>query len=293
MAAKNQIIWHGKTSGLTEQAECEISRRGDGEGTTITLVGTWEDCLANAPVPGNTIQPYKGIVVPPVTIRRTAGGKGTITVKMDTHPESGDKEGEPLGEPQYETDYATAEQPLSCSPRYNEESQFGATMSTPLNFACSEPPKGWAGDKTAAREALKDIFSGAKTWEGTVAQLIEVYKNLKLGEKVLVATLMGNAAADRLMYDYFELYDKGTDCIRNSVPVLRKTTQLTGPVTPGRIDVQQTPQGFKKLPKTKSGKSFVWVKTADRQGFGQRGPCQRTEEWSGFDHVDERVFPKG
>lgn len=88
---------------------------------------------------------------------------------------------------------------------------------------------------------------------------------------------------------YAELVMKGVQEYFVQVPVVRRTSQaaLNDTQTVSRCGQREDPPQFASL-------AAAWLKTADRWSRDSKhGSWQHHEEWSGFDSLDETLYPTG
>lgn len=88
-----------------------------------------------------------------------------------------------------------------------------------------------------------------------------------------------------LAVSFFDKCEKGNDQYAMSRPVVRRTRRSRSTLTPGPLNIRQTPPAFASL-------ATVWKKTADRvTRTGRQHTWEQFEEWTGFDSLDTDLYP--
>lgn len=257
MSAKRTARWRGSTE-ITEHPESpEWDFNNDDEVCTKTFEGPYALLLSKRPAIGSALEGVPaGFTVDRVKIKRHKSTKGTMTIILTHSPSSSPDAGEEP--PKYEVEWVEVQKPVEQHPIFHS-GEFSLSIQDWTDVAA------WEDEPDAAlrREFMYKGADGDDVILGTPAR--------KLAEKKA----------------------HGTTSYMVFPPVLRRTqarrTNVSSSAAGGR---QDPPEEFGTLPKQPNGSAYVWFKTADRSvRAGKNGKWQRVEEWTGFDHIDEDLYP--
>lgn len=226
--------------------------------TTATrrFVGTFADCLAAAPTPGQAYQdlPIDGLRVINATVTAGRGGVAELVVELSTRIGGGGGGGQ--NDPAtLEVEWTLVEKPIESAPVFSgltavQLAQVRAWEDLPLS--CVNRRLSFQYPLVAEPDPKNDAhwssFAGAQ---------------LLLAQK--------KAA--------------GIESWQVPAPVVRRTRSTWEQPTVTRCGRRETP------PISIAGYQFV--KTADRAvREGRSGPWKRVEEWTGAEHVDGDLYPQ-
>lgn len=232
-----------------------------GDKTTCTAIfaGPHNVCVANRPARGSSIRGYGGFVVDRVGIAKLKGGKGLMTISMTAPFEDISSSGDTPTE-KYSVDWVQVEKPLISAPIF---SAGGANALTDANKVQIQQ---WEDCPNATVKAAFQFFPDNKNPDPATAIALD---------------------ANPLVYATKRL--KGTDSYSVRLPVLKQTTTTRASSENGQCDVISTPPSeFSATLRA----SYMWLKTADRSDrTGIHGKWERQEEWTGFDDIDDDLYP--
>jgi hypothetical protein len=290
---EEEIIWHGESTALIEQADVLVRTDSSGETTSLTLVGPWHKCLKEKPRPGQRIPPYAGLVQE-AEARRHRGGKGIVSVTLFDASVS---LAEQLAPPKYEIWSSAVEMALETHPRYNGKGPSGwgsKGIKSVVDYSVPTLEVAKAQDKEKQHAILVRLFareSGSE--EVSIGQLIQLLKTATPGERDAVLNFgkwMGGGGKP-VVEDFLKKWDSGIESYRLFAPFARKTTQYSSTKKPGKIGVISTPTGFGILPDTPDGGKYQWLKSEDRVSWtGKNGTCEQVEEWEGAVLIDPDIY---
>jgi len=194
--------------------------------------------------------------------RRDRGGLGTLTITLGDKDKTGGGGGGDDGKnTKYEVDYTLIEKPIEQHPLF------------------------------------RDIFNNPEL--ATFRADIEVWRNLELKyiSRKMQCQYPIQDDPDPFNEDHwhsfsgtYEIYCRkilaGIESYFLQVPVIRKTTVEASPPSSSSAGMRDTP------PKTFGIHGKQWIKTVDRTlSTDRNGRWERQEEWSGFDNLDENLYP--
>jgi hypothetical protein len=228
---------------------------GDANTITRTFVGPYDVCLSQTPARGSEMQGFSGFTIDKCAVKKSPGGKGTLTVIASGSAQSASSD---IKEEKYEVQWTELQKPLMTNPFWLP------TMGGALTIA----------DKIAIKQ-----------WEDCPdAALKEDYKYYDDNNKGGTAkTLSANAQK------YAEKILNGVDSWVLYVPVARKTTLTIIQPNASKAGHKETPTGFgSALPE-----DYEWFKTADSSTrSGKHGKWERTEEWTAAEEWDSDLYPE-
>ncbi len=234
----------------------------DGDSGTVIKKGTYASLLAGRPAKSSEYE-HEGVtfLVTSTTLRREKGGLGTLTINLFDRYKSGSGNPNILENPNetVELDYTLIEKAIENHPLFKELMQMGAARSA---------YRKWYGlpDSDPNKELLRYPIVSNPNPENdgdydhlpTEPPAIRQLADLKLG---------------------------GIEAYFLQVPVVRKTTVLATAPNSSSAGQRDNPPEFSSV-------SAVWLKTADKVSrSGKRGAWQRTEEWTGFDDLNDLIYP--
>jgi hypothetical protein len=247
-----------------------LSPRDAAEGSEITIGvegnsgllirrGDYDELLAERPAAG-TVMTTMGETLNVLSTKlvKNRGGTGTLSIYLG----DGDVTGEGI---------ATAED---------------RTETVELDYTLMEKP-------LENHPLFAALFAGTgylivKRWESIPAEAImrkTAFEVPKTDSADPAVDADWEAITDELALLYCQKRLKGIESYFLQVPVVRKTSVLKKAATASKCGQRDTPPDFAAV-------QDVWLKTADKmRRTGAKGAWERMEEWTGFDELDEDLYP--
>lgn len=234
----------------------------DGNSGTAIYRGLYTDLLAARPSKGSELT-FEGIefIVLSSKVRRDRGELGTLTIALGDPNKSGGGEGEDEPGVIIELDFSLVEKLLESHPIFDSIFRSGGSSD------------------------LQDI----QVWDGMGAEYARRRARLQIPK-----TENPDPDDDADWQDLSEGAAKyaakklsGTDSYVMQVPIVRRTSTLKTPTSSSSAGERDVPPKF-------SDAADVWLKTADKMISTKKfGAWERIEEWSGFDSLDDDLYPVG
>ncbi|HQF19891.1 MAG TPA: hypothetical protein PLT37_01450 [Kiritimatiellia bacterium] len=240
-------------------AGTEITISVEGDSGTIVRRGSYAQLESSKPAIGTLISSQGAqLNVLATNLRKERGGLGTLTITLGDK----DRTGEGMvslaaREETVELDYSLMEKPIESHPMFKDI------------FA----PEG--GDFTA----LASIRAWEAEQEPTVKGQFMYLEHGGVPGTGPYLTLSEEAQV------FAEKKLAGIESYFLQVPIVRKTSVIKRAVTTSKCGMRDTPPEFAAV-------QDVWLKTADKMTrTGSKGSWERIEEWTGFDQLDEDLYP--
>lgn len=189
-----------------------------------------------------------------VELTGAPGGTGRLTINASAPDVDNDGSGSSSNNVSWEVEWTLVERKLEDHP-YFKELFTNATTLENIDKWRNIPPK-YVNYK--AQFKIPDDLEKPTTWTALTG------KSLKFCQKLA----------------------KGTEAYTIQVPVVRRITQKSGSssISSNKCGKRDTPPRFDNL-------AAVWLKTADSWAKNGLSRWEHREEWSGFDSLDEDLYP--
>ncbi len=252
--------WRGSRE-LTETPDSpEWDFSGDGTTCTRTFQGPFDVCLAQRPLRGSSMAGFSGLAVDKSRVKKSPGGKGTLTITAFGVADSVSAAPFAAVEEKYEVEWTETQKALITNPC------FSATGAFPLD-----------DDDRCALQKWEDCP------DASVKKIGHYYDNNDTRDPNPGTGLALSVSA----WAYAKKILKGEDSWTSYTPIARKTSLTVEPPTTSMAGRRETPDDFPCLPGP-----YQWMKTADRSTrSGKKGKWEQSEEWTGVDAIDEDLYP--
>lgn len=240
-------------------AGTEITTTVEGDSGTIVRRGSYAQLEAAKPAIGTIISSQGAqLNVLATNLRKERGGLGTLTITLGDK----DRTGEglvPLAarEETLELDYSLMEKPIESHPMFKD-----IFVPAGGDFSVLASIRAWeAENEPVIKGQFMYLAQGGVSGTGpylTLSADAQVFAKKKLA---------------------------GIESYYLQVPIVRKTSVLKRAVKTSKCGKRDTPPEFDDV-------QDVWLKTADKMiRTGSKGSWERVEEWTGFDQLDEDLYP--
>ncbi|MDR2462837.1 MAG: hypothetical protein LBD30_03555 [Verrucomicrobiales bacterium] len=246
-------VWRGARELLLQPDYPEYEKSPDSYTLTLVYSGPFETCLASDPDIGSRVEGYPAFFyVSKTKIKHADGGRGVLTVVCETANAATPSTPENFL-PQFEIECIAIDKPLAEHEKFNDG------------------------------KITDEDFQKIQLWldESDLA----LSKEWKFSYKKKDGTPGDGEITGTLAREYAKRIKRGQDSYRLYTTVYRLTTQVTNGTVSGGCGMQSSP-GFGPASKK-------YIKTADRcNRAGKSGAWTRTQEWTGFDAIDEYLLPQ-
>jgi hypothetical protein len=243
-------------------AGSEISLSVDGDSGVVQLKGGYAALLAVRPAKGSVYE-YQEVdfIVLSTKLRLERAGCGVLSIVLGDITKSGSGSPNLLEDPNVtiEIDYTLIEKPLETNPFFND----------------------------LFRGAATDQLKALRKWESIGDDAIDLKIDLKypLAADSDPSVPEDWAALPELAAKFATKKLAGIEAYFKQVPVVRKTTVIPAPISTSSAGQRENPPDF-------TGEGIAWLKTADKViSRKQKGAWERIEEWTGFESLDEELYP--
>jgi hypothetical protein len=291
--------------GLTQTVGTKI--RTDATKETITRIynGTGDQCLAGTPAMGSTFSDLPGeVIVVGTLLEVTGGGKGTLTIDLETPYET-----------TYECEWVEVDEVLEKNPRYwcaaAGDPADGPYSLTPQDRAMLER---WKQEEDAVLRMsfLFKIAQNNTTMLASIGNANPIssfpFTATQFGGQTLVITLGPSVTTPTIASIPYNLYQlsanaqdyavkwlRGTEQYRLYAPVIRETSESFDPPASGPCGVLENPpsEAGDIIPSASelTGLPYVWQRSAQRIiRTGPYGKYRMQREWQGADYIDVDLY---